>query len=77
MKPQCVDALEYMERNGSITAREAFIKLGIERLSAVIFDLKQLGYPIGGVIERGLNRKGKPVHYKRYYLSKEDPYNVI
>lgn len=74
MKPQCVDALEYMEQHGSITAREAFLKLGIERLSAVVFDLKALGYRISKTTECGINRKGNHVHYSRYYLSEEDPY---
>lgn len=42
---QCAKILEYMKRYGEISQRDAY-KLGIYRLSARIFDLKQYGYKI-------------------------------
>lgn len=33
--------LQYMENHGGITSYEAFLNLGVTRLSAVIFDLKK------------------------------------
>lgn len=32
--------LEYLKKNGSITAREASRELGVDRLSARVFDLR-------------------------------------
>lgn len=70
MKPQCKDTLEYMEMTGSISSLEAIHDLGITRLSAVIFDLKKQGYKIATKTMCGINRKGKPTHYARYFLER-------
>ena len=60
--------LEYLEENGSITSMEAFRKLGVTRLSAVIFDLKRSGYEFDTVTETRKNRFGEKASFTRYSL---------
>lgn len=61
----------YLERHGSITAREAMTELGCMRLGARILEMKKDGIPIASTMEAGVNRNGDPVHYKRYTLEGE------
>lgn len=58
--------LDYIEEFGSISSLEAFADLGITRLSAVIFDLKEEGYRFKTETERGRNRFGEKTSYARY-----------
>lgn len=64
--------LEYIQEFGSITTWDAFADLGITRLSAKIFDLDKDGYRFDRKVECSVNRYGKPVHYTRYSLRKDD-----
>lgn len=64
--------LEYIKDFGSISSWEAFIELGITRLSAVIFNLAKDGHRIERKTENVTNRYGTPVHYTRYSLGKDD-----
>ena len=64
--------LEYIKDFGSISSWEAFIELGITRLSAVIFNLARDGYRIERKTENATNRYGTPVHFTRYSLGKDD-----
>lgn len=68
--------LSHFERFGAITSLEAFQKYGITRLSAVIFDLRDLGYKIDTILIDGENRYGEAVRYGKYvYKGKEDNNN--
>lgn len=59
----------YLEQHGSITPREALDNLGIMRLGARIFELKNdQGMPIRTGRETQINRYGAEVTYARYYL---------
>lgn len=58
--------LEHFERFGTITSLEAFEKYGMTRLSAVIFDLRALGYEIDTVMMESTNRYGEAVRYGKY-----------
>lgn len=49
--------LEYMRRNGSITAREAY-HLGVMRLASRVSDLKRKGYKITATMIRVATRYG-------------------
>ncbi|MBR1445470.1 MAG: helix-turn-helix domain-containing protein [Alloprevotella sp.] len=60
--------LEYMQEHGSITSMEAFRKLGVTRLSAVIFDLKAQGHEFDTAKEKSKNRFGEKTSYARYIL---------
>lgn len=62
--------LDYMERCGSITQREALDNLGVARLASRIDELRQLGYPILTVRVDGLNKFGERVHWAKYSLRK-------
>lgn len=63
--------VNYINDNGSITSLDAFKDLGITRLSAVIFDLKHLGYLFETRTETMHNRYGEKVHFTRYFFEKE------
>lgn len=60
--------LDYMKKNGSITPKEAWHKLGVYRLAAVIFTLKEQGAKITCVREYGVNKFGEETRYGRYFL---------
>lgn len=62
--------LDYMEEFGSITPIDAFRDLGITRLSAIAFNLKEEGHDIDKVIETGKNRFGNRTRYARYSFGK-------
>lgn len=58
----------YLQQHGSITAKEAMEELGVMRLSAQIFDMKELGMNIKTSMEQSVNRYGDRVRYARYYI---------
>lgn len=64
---------EYLEAHGSITDRQAYRELGIRRLSARIWELRQAPYymPIGTTYKTVKTRSGKAV-IGVYHLIKED-----
>jgi len=57
---------QYIEDFGSITPKEAFVDLGVYRLSACIFNLRKSGIPISTEMEESTNRYGKTSRYARY-----------
>lgn len=63
--------LRHLQDFGSITSMDAFNDYGITRLSAVIFDLRALGYNIESKNETRNNRYDKPTTYSRYTLVRE------
>lgn len=60
--------LDYMNQYGSISTLEAFRDLGITRLSARIFELKEHGIRIGSKWTTSKNRFGKKVAFMTYYI---------
>lgn len=62
--------LDYIREFGSITPIDAFRDLGITRLSAVVFNLREEGHNIEKVIETGRNRFGNQTRYARYSFGK-------
>lgn len=65
---QCDRVLLYMQDFGSITQKDAFNDIAVDRLAARISDLKDKGYAIKTVIETGKNRYGEATKYARYSL---------
>jgi len=63
--------LEYMQKFGGITSKDAFNDLGITRLSAKIFNLKKQGYVIVDEMKQSKNRFGEITHFKKYMLADE------
>ena len=68
MKGQRNAIKEHLEKYGSITSMEAFQLYGVTRLSAVIYDLKKLGYDITTHILMGKTRYGTTSQYAKYTL---------
>lgn len=62
--------LDYLGQYGSISSLEAFQELGVTRLSAVIFNLKEEGYEFDVTKAKGKNRFGEKTCYARYHLRK-------
>ena len=69
MKTQTERVLEYMQRYGSITQKNATDDLGCQRLGARIYDLKKMGYDLKSEVIAVKNRYGETVHVKRYMLA--------
>lgn len=67
---QAEKILDYMERHGSITPLEAMNELGVMRLGARIFDLKESGIKIITETVTGKNRDGETTRFARYRLEK-------
>ena len=57
----------YMEKNGSITPMQAFMELGITKLSTRIGEMINQGQKITKMMETGTNRFGENVRYMRYF----------
>ena len=68
-KPKTRDAivLDYLQTHIGMTSMDAF-DLGITRLSAAIFNLRQEGYSILNVQREETNRYGKKVRFVEYRL---------
>lgn len=60
--------LDYLKQFKSITTWEAFQELGITRLSARIFEIKEKGYLIKTESITSKNRFGDSVHFNKYTL---------
>lgn len=63
--------LNFMRENGSITSMDAFNFFNITRLSARIFELRQLGHIIDTERVTAKNIYGHSYTFARYYLVKE------
>lgn len=75
MKPNThnYEVLEYLGRKKSkgITSMEAFTELGVTRLSATIFNLKNIyNVPIQSERISYTAKNGRRVSYSKYYLAK-------
>lgn len=72
MKRQCMKVLSYMKDHGSITSNEANYYLGVSRLSARIWDLKNLyGYEIGKQPRKARDRDGVMTVFDAYFLEED------
>ncbi|HIQ90735.1 MAG TPA: helix-turn-helix domain-containing protein [Candidatus Coprosoma intestinipullorum] len=70
-KTQAERVLEYIKRFGSITTLEAFRDLGVTRLSARIFELRNKGLNIDSTSVTSKNRYGETCTYAKYFLKGE------
>lgn len=68
---QCEKIVFYIQMFGSISSMEAFQDLGITRLSARIYELRNEDYKFDEKFETAKNRFGESVTYKRYRFQKE------
>ena len=68
MTPQEKLVIDYIQKYGSISSREASIELGIDRLASRINDLRKGGVDIVREWEYGTNRRGEKCHWARYRM---------
>ena len=64
------DVLNCMKANGFITDDMARDQLGVRRLSARIFDLREQGNEIKTLMCNGKNRHGHNTRFAKYLLEK-------
>ena len=64
--------LEYLQKYGKITTKEAINKLGNTRLSEYIRQLRADGYVIKNIHKTGKNRFGETTHYDEFVLKTEE-----
>ena len=63
---------QYCLQHGSITAREAFIKLDINSPRKVISDMRDEGYDVESITEQRVNAYGQTKRFKRYFIKKTE-----
>ena len=68
MKCQNSEILDYLNLGNTLTASEAKILFGAERLAARIYDLKKIGVEITDWMEKVRTRRGY-AHVKRYSMA--------
>lgn len=73
---QVKKAIEYIKEHGSITSREAFIKLRIMSFPKRICEMKNYGYLTKSVWESGIDDEGNKFRVKRYYFIEEPKVEV-
>ena len=66
---QNTDVMYCMKTNGYISKKEADA-LGVWRLSARIYDLREQGNEIQTIMTEGITRHGRKSRYARYFLVK-------
>ena len=68
MSTQCDRIIDYITRNGSITALEAMESLGVMRLASRINDLRRSGFSIASETIKSKNRFGDTVYFAKYTI---------
>ena len=69
MTAQQTRVMDFIERHGSITSRDAIIDLGVMDLPKRICELQDAGIKFDKKWETSKNRYGESVTYKRYSLA--------
>jgi len=60
--------IKYIEQNGYITTRDAFMVLGIASLPKRMSELARMGYEIQKEDTKAKNRFGESTHYVKYSM---------
>jgi hypothetical protein len=71
MKGQRNAILNHLKNIGTITSMEAFNLYGVTRLSAIIHDLRDMGFPVHTIMIDGKTRFGDSTKYAKYILGSE------
>jgi len=69
--------LEYLQKFGHITSLQAFEDLGVTRISARIYDLRQDGHIIESQFIDVPRRNGQTARVKRYTLVIPEPQTTL
>lgn len=70
-RTKTADVLRHLQLHGSITGKEAWDLYGLERLSAVIYNLRHKGHDIETDRVSYTDRNGNKGAYGRYYYRGE------
>lgn len=70
-KTQADRVLNYIREFGSITSLDAFRDLGVTRLSARIYELRNRNIDIVSTLITNKNRYGEHCTYAKYFLKEE------
>lgn len=63
--------LAFCEEHGSITVRDAVVRLNINSPRKIISDMRSsVLYDVQDITETKMNEYNMPVRYKRYFISK-------
>lgn len=62
---------DYMKSHGGITQAEAFLELGVGRLGARIFEMRERGIPIDAQMVQVIKKDGSEAYVAKYSLAKE------
>lgn len=68
MENQRTKILAYCKKHGSITVRDAFMKLNINSPTKRISELRRAGYDVQTIDESRVKDNGEIVRYKRYII---------
>ena len=68
MKGQRADVLKWLQDGNSITNWQAFKMFGSTRLSAIIYDLRKMGYPIRTITMTGKTRYDETCQFAVYEM---------
>lgn len=63
---------DFMEANDGITQAQAFLDLGVGRLSARIFDLREKGVPIAARMIQVKKKDGSVAFVAKYSIGREE-----
>jgi len=69
MRGQRNAILNHLKSGKTITSKEAFEQYGITRLSAIVHDLRIMGYSIHTLMMDGTTRFGDSTKYAKYILA--------
>ena len=72
MRGQRNAILNHLKSGKTITSKEAFELYGVTRLSAIVHDLRNMGYAIHTIMVDGTTRFGDSTKYAKYILGTED-----
>lgn len=70
--PQNEQILTHLKEHGTITSRQAMFELGCGRLASRVHELREAGYPIGGMMIYTRKADGSPTKYKLYFLEAQN-----
>lgn len=73
---QRMKILAFCSEHGSITVRDAVVKLNINSPTKRISEMRQAGYDVQTETEVRLKDNGETVRYKRYFISEGSERNA-
>lgn len=72
MRGQRNAILAHLKSGKTITSKEAFEQYGVTRLSAIVHDLRLMGYSIHTLMIDGTTRFGDSTKYAKYILARNE-----